>query len=222
MSGIDLAVLYFGLFLGIFPFTLVKVAEQTRKILSRSRGLHNAYLYMIWVEALVNLVFALVTFLYLKGVIPGTTAFYCGTVLLWAVQTQLLSQIIANRVSLIMVHKHKARWLKIGLFVSITCVNIVVWVIWVRAHEPYATPFDVELNDYFEKTEKSFFLIIDLGLNMLFLYLVRFRLIASGLSKYWRLFKFNIGMVALSTSMDILLLGFLSLPDPYLFVSRKL
>lgn len=72
MSGIDLAVLYFGLFLGIFPFTLVKVAEQTRKILSRSRGLHNAYLYMIWVEALVNLVFALVTFLYLKGVIPGT------------------------------------------------------------------------------------------------------------------------------------------------------
>jgi len=27
---------------------------------------------MIWVEALVNLVFALVTFLYLKGVIPGT------------------------------------------------------------------------------------------------------------------------------------------------------
>ncbi|KAJ6442351.1 hypothetical protein O9K51_05909 [Purpureocillium lavendulum] len=218
MASIDLCVLYFGLFLGIFPFTLVKVADQTRKIIVRSRGLHNAYLYMIWVEAIVNLIFALITFLYLKGIIPGTTAFYCGTVLLWAIQTQLLSQIIANRVSLIMIHKHKARWLKIGLFVSITVINIAVWVIWLRAHEPVATKFDIQLNDYFERAEKTFFLIIDLGLNMFFLYLVRFRLIASGLSKYWRLFKFNVGMVGLSTAMDILLLGFLSLPDPYLYV----
>ncbi|UNI22276.1 hypothetical protein JDV02_008178 [Purpureocillium takamizusanense] len=218
MSSIDLAVLYFGLFLGIFPFTLVKVADQTRKILVRSRGLYNAYLYMIWIEALVNLIFALITFLYLKGIIPGSYTFYAGTVLLWAIQTQLLSQIIANRVALIMVHKHKARWLKLGLLVSVACINIAVAVIWIRAHAFTATPFDVKLNDRFEKAEKAFFLVIDLGLNLLFLYLVRFRLIASGLSKYWRLFKFNIGMVTLSTSMDMLLLGFLSLPDPYLYV----
>jgi hypothetical protein len=68
----------------------------------------------------------------------------------------------------------------------------------------------------FEKCEKTFFLIIDLALNMYFLYLVRYRLIADGLNKYWRLFNFNAGMVFISTSMDVLLLGFLSLPDPYL------
>jgi hypothetical protein len=68
----------------------------------------------------------------------------------------------------------------------------------------------------FEKAEKSFFLVVDLGPNICFLYLVRFRLVADGLSKYWRLFNFNAGMVGISTSMDILLLGFLSLPNPYL------
>lgn len=81
---------------------------------------------------------------------------------------------------------------------------------------PSATPSQVNLNHAFEKGEKSFFLLVDLGLNVYFLYLVRFRLIADGLSKYWRLFNFNVGMVVISTSMDILLLGFLSLPNTYL------
>lgn len=81
---------------------------------------------------------------------------------------------------------------------------------------PSATPYQIMVNHMFEKAEKSFFLIIDLALNLYFLYLVRFRLIADGLTKYWRLFKFNVGIVVVSSSMDILLLGFLSLPDPYL------
>lgn len=81
---------------------------------------------------------------------------------------------------------------------------------------PGATPEQVIFNHQFERAEKSFFLVLDLGLNLLFLYLVRFRLISYGLSKYWRLYNFNAGIVVVSTSMDILLLGFLSLPDPYL------
>ena len=79
-----------------------------------------------------------------------------------------------------------------------------------------ATPAQVHHNIIFEKVEKIFFLIIDLGLNLYFLYLVRYRLIEDGLGKYWRLFNFNAGMVGISTTMDILLLGFLSLPNPYL------
>jgi hypothetical protein len=138
------------------------------------------------------------------------------TVVLWSVQTQLLSQIIANRVALIMVERRKATMLRWGLFISIGLVNLAVCVIWTMAMLPGATQSQIRLNILFEKAEKAFFLILDLSLNLFFLYLVRYRLIADGLSKYWKLYHFNIGIVILSTSMDILLLGFLSLPDPYL------
>lgn len=139
--------------------------------------------------------------------------------LLWAIQTQLLSQIVANRVSLIMVERRRATQLKWGLFAAIACVNIAVACIWIPAQLPGATSFQIKLNYTFEYAEKTIFLVVDLGLNLLFLYLVRFELIANGLSKYWRLYNFNAGIVVLSTSMDAMLLGFLGLPDPYLHVS---
>ncbi|KAI3573988.1 hypothetical protein IWW34DRAFT_706362 [Fusarium oxysporum f. sp. albedinis] len=233
----DLASIYFGLFLGVFVFTFAKAVQQTRGIWRRTQSLHHGYLYMIWVEAWVNFVFALVTFLYLNDIVPGSVGFYLFTgndqwdrnrvrnflannhaVALWAIQTQLLPQIIANRVALIMTNKRRARKLKWGLVLAIGCINIAVAYIWTVAHLDGATPFQVHLNLGFEKAEKSFFLVVDLALNLYFLYLVRFRLIADGLSKYWKLFNFNAGMVVISTSMDILLLGFLSLPDPYLYV----
>lgn len=139
-------------------------------------------------------------------------------VTLWAIQTQLLSQIIANRVSLIMVSKRKAKWLKICLVCGIGCVNIAVYVIWTSAYLPDATPAQKHLNDIFEKAEKSFFLVVDLGLNLCFLYLVRFRLISGGLNKYWPLFNLNAALVCVATAMDAALLGMLSLPNPYLLV----
>ena len=67
----DLASIYFGLFMGIYVFTLMKVLQQTRSIWKRTRSLANAYLYMIWAEAWVNFIFALVTFLYLNEIILG-------------------------------------------------------------------------------------------------------------------------------------------------------
>lgn len=75
----DLSSVYFGVFLGVFPLTLMKVIQQTRKIVAQSRTFHNSYLYMIWVEAVVNFIFAIVTYLYLIKVIPGSLGFYLGT-----------------------------------------------------------------------------------------------------------------------------------------------
>jgi hypothetical protein len=140
-------------------------------------------------------------------------------VALWAIQTQLLSQIIANRISLIMTDRCKSRWLKWVLAVTITSVNISVFCIWIPAHMPAASNTIVALNNVWERVEKSFFLILDLSLNLFFLYLVRSRLISGGLTKYWRLYNFNAGIVVVSTCMDILLLGFLSLPNKYVYIS---
>jgi len=129
-------------------------------------------------------------------------------------QTQLLLQIIANRVGLIMVDQRKARLIKLSLFIFILAVNISVYCIWIPAHMLPGSPY-VRLNFIWERVEKTTFLIVDLGLNIYFLYLVRSQLIARGMTKYWRLFHFNCGMISVSVSMDLLLLGLLSLPRPY-------
>ncbi|CZR67123.1 uncharacterized protein PAC_17022 [Phialocephala subalpina] len=214
----EITSVYFGLFLGLLVPTMAKIILQTRSIWKRTRSLSNPYLYMIWTEVLVNLIFSLTTFLYLGGVIKGSLAYFFGVVTMWAIQTQFLSQIIANRVSLIMVNKRKSRLLKWSLFVLISIVNIAVYCIWIPAHMPSASPTMILLNDIWEHIEKCFFLVIDFGLNLYFLYLLRYRLIADGLSKYWRLFKFNAAIAVVSLSMDVLLLGFLSLPNPYDYV----
>jgi hypothetical protein len=60
---------------------------------------------------------------------------------------------------------------------------------------------------------------VDLGLNLYFLHLVRSQLIQKGLTKYWRLFNFNACIVVLSIAMDLLLLGLLSLPNPFEYVT---
>ncbi|KAH7353183.1 hypothetical protein BKA66DRAFT_516250 [Pyrenochaeta sp. MPI-SDFR-AT-0127] len=213
----ELFSIFFGAFLGLFVPTSGKAMQQTWSIWQRTRSLRNVYLYMIWVEAIVNLIFALVTYLYLCKVIQPSLPFYFGTVTLWAFQTQLLPQIIANRVSLIMVDKKKARSLKWVLFLLISAVNVSVYCIWIPAHMG-TSPVFITLNLIWERVEKTFFLIVDLGLNLYFLYLVRYRLIANGLTKYMPLFKFNVVIVFISTSMDILLLGLLSLPDGYAYV----
>jgi hypothetical protein len=67
----DLGSIYFGLFIATFVFTFAKVVQQTRTIWKRTQNLVNAYVFMIWVEAWVNFAFAVVTLLFLNGIIKG-------------------------------------------------------------------------------------------------------------------------------------------------------
>jgi hypothetical protein len=133
-------------------------------------------------------------------------------------ETQLLIQIIANRVGLILVDRRKTRLLKWSLFFAIALVNISVYCIWIPAQLGVNQTY-VHLNHIWERVEKSIFLCVDLGLNLYFLYLVRSHLISQGLTRYWRLFNFNACIVVLSVTMDLLLLGLLSLPNPFEYVT---
>ncbi|KAL4914479.1 hypothetical protein BDW62DRAFT_204615 [Aspergillus aurantiobrunneus] len=99
-------------------------------------------------------------------------------------QTKLLSQIIANRIALIMVSRRKSLQLRWALFLAIGIVNIAVATIWIPAHMGSASNSQRKLNFIFENVEKSFFLVLDLSFNLYFLYLIRYRLIADGLGKY--------------------------------------
>ncbi|OAQ57951.1 hypothetical protein VFPPC_11842 [Pochonia chlamydosporia 170] len=214
----DLVSFYLGAFVGIFPFTLAKVIHQTVRIVARSRAFRNAYLYMIWTMVIVCPVFAVIDFLYLIEIIPPSLGFYVTTVLLWIIQTQILPQIIINRIGLIMSNRRRVFHLKLGFAAAIGVINTIVGVTWLRGCTPGASAAAVELIYIIEYVDKGFFLLIDLGLNAFFLYLVHSRLIAEGLSKYQPLFKFNTCLAIASSAMDACLLGMLRLPKMYQFV----
>jgi len=59
------------------------------------------------------------------------------------------------------------------------------------------------INEIWDRIEKVIFLFVDAGLNLYFIYLVRVKLIANGLTKYTVLFKFNLLMVAMSLPLDV-------------------
>lgn len=51
----------------------------------------------------------------------------------WAIQTQLLLQIIINRIRIILHDKKRGRQLTIGTAIVVTLINISVFCIWIPA-----------------------------------------------------------------------------------------
>ncbi|KAF2649543.1 hypothetical protein K491DRAFT_668773 [Lophiostoma macrostomum CBS 122681] len=216
-SVMDIPSIAFGFTLGFFVLTGMKIARQSIAMYKRTKRIWNPYPLMCFGELFVNLIFAIITWLYLHGNIPRSFAFLFGSLSLWVFQTQLLVQIIANRVSLVMVDKRKAKHLKIGLAVAVGLVNISVYCVWLPARMEVSATW-IHVNDIYDRIEKVIYLLIDLALNLYFLYLVRSRLISRGLLKYKSLFNFNAVIIVASLSMDVLLIGMMSLPNTFIYV----
>ncbi|KAM0299448.1 hypothetical protein ACHAPM_007490 [Fusarium culmorum] len=113
--------------------------------------------------------------------------------------------------------EQNAKWLKIWSFVIILCINISVFMIWIPARLQINDTW-ADINKVWDRIEKVIFLLVDAGLNLYFIHLVRSRLIANGLTKYTRLFRYNLGMIAVSMTMDILLIAMMSLPNDIVYV----
>ncbi|KAF6527205.1 hypothetical protein ACKRZS_014005 [Fusarium odoratissimum] len=116
-----------------------------------------------------------------------------------------------------MVNRQNAKRLKIYSFLIILCINISVFTIWIPARLQVNKTW-IDINKVWDRIEKVIFLVVDAGLNLYFIHLVRSRLIANGLTKYTRLFRFNLGMIAVSMTMDILLIAMMSLPNDIVYV----
>jgi hypothetical protein len=61
----------FGIFIGLVIFTIVKALRQTWGIWGRTKNAWNKYLWMMWIEVVVNLVFAITTYMYIDGMIQA-------------------------------------------------------------------------------------------------------------------------------------------------------
>jgi hypothetical protein len=100
-----------------------------------------------------------------------------------------------------MPNKIITRRLRWGVAVFIGLINVTVFCIWIPARLEISQRY-IDINNVWDRIEKVLFAIVDLGLNLYFLYIVKSQLIACGLDKYKLLYNFNIGMVVISISMD--------------------
>ena len=133
-------------------------------------------------------------------------------VVLWVIEVQCITQIIINRVSLIIFNQRRVSILKWGVAIFIGIINISVFAIWIPAHLQMS-PAIMRANMIWDRTEKCIFLLLEFGLNGYFMWLIQSELVANGLTKYNALFKFNAAMVVVSVALDGVIIGVMSLPN---------
>ncbi|KAK8036196.1 hypothetical protein PG993_008810 [Apiospora rasikravindrae] len=182
----------------------------------------NGYLAMVWAEWLVSVAFGILSWFYLNPMLSvwGSFWVFFGFLCLWTVQMQCILQILVNRVSLLMLtgsDRRCANRLRWGTAAFVGVINISCFVVWIPARLQVSEEW-IEANRIWDRTEKAIFAVADIALNMLFLYLVRTKLIANGLLKYRRLFWVNSIAVFFSLSLDVVLIGVMSLPDDAVYL----
>ncbi|VUC33987.1 unnamed protein product, partial [Clonostachys rosea] len=79
----------------------------------------------------------------------------------------------------------------------------------------------IDVNYVWNRIEKRLFLLIDATLRIYFTYLIRIKLIASGLEKRTPLLTFDIAMVLVSISLDMILVGTISIGNSFIFIQTS-
>ncbi|KAF4997560.1 hypothetical protein FGRMN_3765 [Fusarium graminum] len=117
-----------------------------------------------------------------------------------------------------MVVPGRASRVKWFVFAIVLAVNISVFIIWMPARLQISDRW-IRLNKIWDRCEKVIFAIIDGVLNGYFIYLVRSRLIENGLTKYTPLYRMNLLLIFVSLSLDVGLVGLMSLRSSLVYLS---
>ncbi|KAK0620165.1 hypothetical protein B0T14DRAFT_496752 [Immersiella caudata] len=198
-------------------FSGSKGFRQTCRSWSRSRKI-NAYILMIWLAWVTGVMVSITGWLYIMDRIPPSVWYFVGMVIIWAIQIQCLTQILANRISLILYDPEKARTLKVCVALIIGAINVSVFIVWVPARLQISDSW-VKANNIWDRIEKFIFLLVDALLNIYFIRLVKSQLVANGLQKYKRVYQFNGLLVCLSLAIDkaltfqVATIGLMSMPN---------
>ncbi|KAL7943367.1 hypothetical protein V8C42DRAFT_359089 [Trichoderma barbatum] len=208
-ADMNISSIFWGLSLGIALFAAVQAGRQTYHSWKRKHRI-TTYVALIWGEWTASIIIGALTWCFQREYVGPSFQLFFLISCCWSLQIQLLMQIIINRIAFLMAVPGAARSLKWGVFLVLLMVNISVIVIWVPAHLQIS-PRWVRINEIWDRCEKVIFCIIDLSLNIRFMYLVRSRLIKCGLSKYIPVYRLNLVLVSFSMCLDVSLIGLMSL-----------
>ncbi|KAI5459738.1 hypothetical protein BGZ63DRAFT_359620 [Mariannaea sp. PMI_226] len=218
-NDLIIASLAFGFTIGFGWLTTWTAFKQTIHVYRR-RGravTRNAYVWMVWLEILVCLIFAIICFLHLRDIIPPSFAFFFTIVTTWALQVQFLLQIIVNRCGILLTDQKKTYRLKVAIATLITAVNISVYCIWIPARLQITEEY-VWINSWWDRCEKVIYLLVDGALNLYFIHIVKVNLVIHGLTKYRELVRFNMFIIGFSLSMDVLIISMMSLKNTFVYM----
>ncbi|KAF5618357.1 hypothetical protein F52700_12306 [Fusarium sp. NRRL 52700] len=211
------ASILWGFSLGVALFSAAKASKQTCRVWKRCRRV-TSYVAMIWAVWISSMVLGCLAWGFQRQYIVPSFGFYFFVALFWALQVQFLLQIILNRLGLLMVVPGRATRLKWTVFAIILAVNISVFIIWMPARLQISDQW-IWLNNIWDKCEKVIFALVDGALNAYFIYLVRSRLIENGLTKYYPLYRMNLFLIFISLSLDVVLVGLMSLQSTLVYLS---
>ncbi|KAI0141375.1 hypothetical protein BJ166DRAFT_99993 [Pestalotiopsis sp. NC0098] len=197
-------------------FSATKASRQSWSAYKKGK-LFTAYPIMIWAEWTSSVTISIISWLFLKGTIPASFWIYFFILVLWVVQMQCILQIIINRVTLVVVNKAFAKRLRLIVFFIVLLINISVFIIWMPARLQISQTY-VHVNDIWDRIEKGIFAVVDACLNVYFLWTVRHNLIAAGLTKYKPLYRFNMAMICCSISLDVVLIGSMSIGTGVIYI----
>jgi hypothetical protein len=136
----------------------------------------------------------------------------------WSIQVQLLPQVIINRIAIIDSNTRRIRLDKYSVAIIVTVINISVYCIWIPTRLQISHEY-LQVNNIWDRCEKTIYLVIDASLNWRFIWTVRKNLVKIGLEKYRSLMHVNIAIVILSLSMGCK--EWTSLSEPYLLLSLQ-
>ncbi|KAH7141009.1 hypothetical protein EDB81DRAFT_692585 [Dactylonectria macrodidyma] len=216
-AEMNISSIFWGFSLGVALFSAAKAGRQTQRSWQRSRRV-SAYAAMIWGVWLSSMLLGVLSWCFQRQYIKPSFAFYLHIALFWAVQVQLLLQIIINRLGLLMLVPGQATKLKWAVFAIILAINISVFIIWMPARLQISETW-IRLNVIWDRCEKVIFAVVDFALNGFFIYLVRSRLINNGLAKYIPLYRMNLVLIFISLSLDVILIGLMSLKSSLVYLS---
>lgn len=176
----------------------------------------SGYIIMIWVEILADLGFCIVSWGYLAKIFPPGLGVFLTVILCWICQVQCLMLIIVNRLCILYSQPRQRLILKASVATIVTMISISTACIWIPAHLQINTTY-ISLNHWYDRFEKSVYLLLDLFLNLLFIHKVKTRLIQHGLKKYDKVMRFNQYIIVISIGMDVLLLGVTALRNQFVY-----
>ncbi|OLL23889.1 hypothetical protein NEOLI_004190 [Neolecta irregularis DAH-3] len=176
----------------------------------------NMYLFMLWVEFVAIISFSVASWLRLIGAISPVFAIRLGFPIFLLIQLHFLIQIIINRICILLPHRKQRLWLKYGIAALVLSINISGFPIWLSQSQK--TPGNIiYVKSTLNRIEKIFYLVIDAGLNIFLIHLVRSKLKDFGSRKYEPLLRFNMQIIIISLIMDVIVGGTMWFPVDFFY-----
>ncbi|KAH0613514.1 uncharacterized protein H6S33_005400 [Morchella sextelata] len=212
----EISLIAWGFTLGFGYLVAWKGYKQTSRIPRRKR-FKSMYFWLIWGEVISVFGYGCLTWLHVSEYVGPSFWLFLGIWVFWTVQTNTQSQIIINRIAVIIVDKRQIKLVRRWVFAVIMVLCFISAFTWIGASLQINSRF-IRGEEVHTRLEGVIFICIDIFLNLYFIKSVKKHLLEAGLEKYRPLTNFVIGIICISIGVDIVVVGMMSYHNPRIWL----